>query len=198
MMMPGQNRSVWLQHQCETVVAETFRKGAVDGDSFSAPLQRRLPLIHFHRNVSIHDQTLIGFDPEFAKNFVAEPGLMDKTEIRIFRLLMRTFLVDQIALKGSDTILSKERRFGATPEVPEYVEISARFSVDDPIDDILDRFEECDPGVRPSVDHHRQKLTPLVNRNAPMEDQVLFPPQIHRPERDHPAHVAPELLTGQK
>jgi hypothetical protein len=92
MMMQGQYRSVWLQHQRESVVAETFRKGTVNGNRFSAPFQRRLPLFDLHGNVSVHNQALIRFDAEFGKNFVTEPGLMDKSEIRIFSFVMGPFV----------------------------------------------------------------------------------------------------------
>ena len=87
--------------------------------AFPLRFQRRFPLFDFHRNVSVHDQTLIGFDAEFGKNFVAEPRLVDQAEIGIFGFLMGSLVGDQIAFKRGDAILSKERGFRATPEVPE-------------------------------------------------------------------------------
>src|SRR5258708_11170228 len=88
--------------------------------------------------MAVHNQALGRINPELRKNLVAKPRFMDQAEIRVFGLSVCLLIADQIALQGGNPILSKKRRVGAAPKIPEQIQFLWGWSLEQPERD-LDR-----------------------------------------------------------
>src|SRR5260370_33376732 len=159
MMMFGEKSAIRFQDERITVVAVGLGEGAVDGDGFAAPLQRRLAFLDFRRDMAVDDQAALRVGAELGQHFLAKGDIVNEVKVWVFLFDVANLVVDKVIFKRRDAVFSKERRPGAAPEVPEQIKVLLDGMIDASDHDALDGVEQVAAVIFLAIDFEGKEDT---------------------------------------
>src|SRR6476660_9583623 len=126
MMMSRNEGPQRFENQREAVVSVGLGESSVNRDGLAASFQWGLAFLDLYGNVAVDDHARGRINSEFGQDLIAKPGFVDQPKVRVFRLMVRARVGEEIALESCDAILAEQGRARAAPEIPEQVHILQR------------------------------------------------------------------------
>ena len=154
--------------------------------------------------MAVDYMTVCRIQIKFGKNATADFFIVRQSVIPSFLLLLRLFVIKQIALECGHTALVKRRRIWTAPQIPHkvhrvlFTRMVVVHTAAGKLYQTVQAVEQRAAGETFAGYKHRPERTVLAQRYRSMIQQVIVTRQIERTMVQHAAYVAAQLLAPDK